>query len=368
VLGDEGHTIDLVVFPTGNKISLKNVKIYTIPNIFMADTIKIGFSLTKLTYDILMFWYCLGLVLTRKYDVIHGVEEGGYIASIIGVAKKCPYFFDMDSSIPEQLKYSGIVKNKNILRVCEILEKWCIVHSKSVITVCKALTRKVQNIYGESDIYQIEDIPLDEQNNLTELQLEFIENSFRDSDVINVLYTGNLAFYQGITLLLKAWKEFNILNRNSNLANLLIIGGEPEEIQKYQNYIKVNKISENIQWLGHRPGYEMKHWMKHANILVSPRIHGENTPLKIYSYMASGKPIVATDIESHNQVLDQNTAFLAKPDPKAFAIKLSEAIENKNLSMQKAANAAKLINDKYNYREFRRKILSVYSAINRERL
>ena len=41
-----------------------------------------------------------------------------------------------------------------------------------------------------------------------------------------------------------------------------------------------------------------------ADVLVSPRIKGVNTPMKIYAYLNSGKPILATDIESHSQVLD----------------------------------------------------------------
>jgi hypothetical protein len=50
-----------------------------------------------------------------------------------------------------------------------------------------------------------------------------------------------------------------------------------------------------------------------ADVLVSPRIDGTNTPLKIYEQLASGKPLVATRIWSHTQVLDDDVCFLVEP-------------------------------------------------------
>ena len=54
-------------------------------------------------------------------------------------------------------------------------------------------------------------------------------------------------------------------------------------------------------------------------MLTSPRSKGTNTPLKIYQYLRSGKPIVATRLLTHTQVLDDDTAMLTAPDPQAFA-------------------------------------------------
>ena len=54
-----------------------------------------------------------------------------------------------------------------------------------------------------------------------------------------------------------------------------------------------------------------------CDILVSPRIRGTNTPLKIYSYLRSGKPIVATDLLTHTQVLSPDVARLVAPDADA---------------------------------------------------
>ena len=48
-------------------------------------------------------------------------------------------------------------------------------------------------------------------------------------------------------------------------------------------------------------------------------ITGTNTPLKIYSYLRSGKPIVATNLLTHTQVLTPDIAKLVEPKPGPFA-------------------------------------------------
>ena len=56
-----------------------------------------------------------------------------------------------------------------------------------------------------------------------------------------------------------------------------------------------------------------------ADVLVSPRAFGGNLPLKIFDYLAAGRPIVATDISTHRAVLTQETAVLVQPSAGALA-------------------------------------------------
>ena len=53
-------------------------------------------------------------------------------------------------------------------------------------------------------------------------------------------------------------------------------------------------------------------------MLVSPRSRGKNTPLKIYQYLRAGRPIVATNLLTHTQVLDASVAVLTDADAEAF--------------------------------------------------
>ena len=64
----------------------------------------------------------------------------------------------------------------------------------------------------------------------------------------------------------------------------------------------------------------------HASVLISPRTEGTNTPLKVYEYLLSGLPIVATRVPSHTQVLSEEVCFLAEPHAEGLAAALETAL------------------------------------------
>jgi glycosyltransferase involved in cell wall biosynthesis len=79
-----------------------------------------------------------------------------------------------------------------------------------------------------------------------------------------------------------------------------------------------------------------------ADVLVSCRIRGLNTPLKLYQYVASGKPIVATACPSHTQVLDRSSAELVEPTPGALAAGIIRVLSNPARAAELVAGAARL--------------------------
>ena len=86
-----------------------------------------------------------------------------------------------------------------------------------------------------------------------------------------------------------------------------------------------------------------------ADVLVSPRSRGTNTPLKIYQYLRSGRPIVATRLLTHTQVLNDDIAILTGATPTEFATGILEAIGNQERAARIGACAAELAATKYSY-------------------
>jgi glycosyltransferase involved in cell wall biosynthesis len=91
-------------------------------------------------------------------------------------------------------------------------------------------------------------------------------------------------------------------------------------------------------------------------VLVSPRIYGTNTPLKIYEQLASGRPLVATRIWSHTQVLDESVCFLADPDPDSLASGLVTALTDEAGAAERVRNAMALYEREYSRPVYERKI------------
>jgi glycosyltransferase involved in cell wall biosynthesis len=103
--------------------------------------------------------------------------------------------------------------------------------------------------------------------------------------------------------------------------------------------------------------------MQSANALLSPRTEGTNTPLKIYQQLASGIPLVATNIFSHTQVLNDEVAFLADPEPEAFGEAMIAAMSDDGAAKLKAANAIRLYQEKYSRESYVKKLSALLNGL-----
>lgn len=168
---------------------------------------------------------------------------------------------------------------------------------------------------------------------------ENIRDLLQNQDSLAIMYVGNLESYQGIDLLLQS---FELAVKQGIKAELFVIGGEKVDIANYIDVSQRMGIRNQVHFLGPRPVKSLSYYLDQADILVSPRIKGKNTPMKIYSYLGSGKAVIATNLETHTQVLTTSIAMLVDPQPTAFAQGLLELSQNAVLRQQ-LGSAGKLM-------------------------
>lgn len=178
-----------------------------------------------------------------------------------------------------------------------------------------------------------------------------------------MMYVGNLEPYQGIGLLLES---FAIVLGKTDVADLVIIGGKATDIDKYQKRARELRIEQRVHFLGPRPLDQLRHSLSEADVVISPRIKGNNTPMKIYSYLHSGKPLLATDLPTHTQVLDSRVAMLASPSPEAFSTAMLRLIEDKGLRAELGKAGEKLIEERYTVQVFRERVNSLLDWLQTE--
>ena len=146
-----------------------------------------------------------------------------------------------------------------------------------------------------------------------------------------VTYTGHLFSWKGIDILIETAKILPDIN-------FLIVGGTESDQKKYREKIHVKSIK-NVSIIGHYPPSIIPQFLKAADILVLPNSGKEKiscyytSPLKMFEYMAAARPIVATDLPSLREILNEENAILVKPDdPKALAEGIKVALEDKELA------------------------------------
>jgi glycosyltransferase involved in cell wall biosynthesis len=104
-------------------------------------------------------------------------------------------------------------------------------------------------------------------------------------------------------------------------------------------------------------------YLAEADILACPRIRGINTPMKIFPYLHSGRPVLATDLYTHNQRLSPNEAYLAPADPHGFAQGIVELAENEALRRQLGQNGMAFVEREHTYEAHRRRLNQAYDWI-----
>jgi len=98
-------------------------------------------------------------------------------------------------------------------------------------------------------------------------------------------------------------------------------------------------------------------------VLVSPRSLGTNTPLKLYAYLMSGRPVVATDRPVHTQLLSSEEAVLAPPNPAGLAAAILDVLRDPERAERIARNAARLVTTRYSPAAFAEKARSFAASI-----
>ncbi|MEM9907108.1 MAG: glycosyltransferase family 4 protein [Cyanobacteria bacterium P01_D01_bin.44] len=196
------------------------------------------------------------------------------------------------------------------------------------------------------------------------MQLTHLRKTFKIHGPL-LMYVGNLEKYQGIDLLLNS---FQMTLDSEPTAHLVIIGGASTDIEKYQQKAQQLAIHQNIHFTGPRPIEHLGDYLEQADILVSPRTQGNNTPMKLYSYLDSGKALLATDLPTHTQVLNGRVAWLAQPQPGEFSQGMLTLIQRRDLRQQLGREAQALVKQQHTYEAFSTKLASLYDWLQIELL
>jgi glycosyltransferase involved in cell wall biosynthesis len=272
-----------------------------------------------------------------------------------------PHVYDMHSSLPEQMSNFGISRSRLLFKFGEFMERWVLKHSSKTIVICPYLGERVSKLNRNQRYLVIENVPVTDSDRVVEQhEIDQLRQEIAPNNETIILYTGTMEAYQGIDLLLESAKH--VLKQYEHVRYVLV-GGNPQQIQQMKDLAALLGIEKITHFLGQRPVEDMPVFMQSADILVSPRKDGKNTPLKIYSYLKSGKPIVATNILTHTQVLNDEVAMLTDNNPEAFAKGTVKLMKDTQLRQRLAANALHLSEEKYSYDTYLEKTAQIYRYV-----
>ncbi|WP_084658327.1 glycosyltransferase [Thermogemmatispora onikobensis] len=395
-LSELGYQVDLVTYPLGESVALPGVRIWRIPGLPFVREVPVGPSPAKLLFDLLLFLWACWRLCGQHYDCMCTHEEAGVFGVVLAALFRCRHVYYMHSHLAQQAACLGYGHKRWLLWGLHRLQAWILRHAGAVVAICPALEREAWLMGAHGKTYVIENVALPEEllpadgGSAEEPRLQqvaaaatvaessepaaltqahkktrgAVDHPDARSASLEVapllLYTGTLERYQGIELLLESAV---MVRQRCPTVRYRIIGGRQDQVATLRALCSRLGIEECVEFLGQRPPSEMAAYMEQATILVSPRCTGTNAPLKLASYLHSGKPVLATSIAAHTQVLNPEVALLVPPTPEGLAAGALLLLENAAYARALACAAKRFAARRWSWPTFVRQQQCLYADV-----
>jgi glycosyltransferase involved in cell wall biosynthesis len=352
-LSELGHEVDLITYHVGQNVDIPNVVIHRTPKMAFISAISVGPSMKKLFLDIFVMTKAIRLLWNEHYSLLHTHEEASFFGVFLARLFKLPHLYDMHSSLPQQLTNFRYSRFRPLISLFAWLEHKVINSSSALITICPALEEHVRRINRKVPHVMIENVASEVHPEIvSEEDVRRFSADHRLEDRKIVFYAGTFEPYQGIDLLVTS--AGRIIRRRKDVL-FLLMGGKADQVRYYESMAENLGLSSYFRFTGMRPPKEIQQAVKLSHVLVSPRVSGTNTPLKIYAYLRSGKPIVATKISSHTQVLTPEVSVLVEPAPDALAEGVLSVLESTQIASRLGLQARRLFDGRYSFEGYLQK-------------
>lgn len=356
----QGHEVDLLALHGGEDVAIPGLRLFRAARPPFVRAVPIGFSFSKLACDVLLIAAACRLLLRRRYDVIHAMEETIFPALLARLFLGVTVVQDMDSLMVDQIveKWPRLMPLGKPLNA---VERFAMRRADAVVGVCPHIVERIRAGAPRQRVFLLPDIADPPPSGDPPEGLWDLRGLAGDAGPL-ALYVGNLEGYQGVDLLVAAMAE---LPPEAEGCRLVVVGGKAEDVAAAKEKAARLGLGARVVFTGPAPLAHLPWLLRQADILCSPRRIGVNTPMKIYSYMAAARPIVATRIASHTQVLDENSALLVDPDPIALAEGIAALAADPALRRRLGEAAAALARDRYGPDAFDARVRAAYAALPR---
>lgn len=236
---------------------------------------------------------------------------------------------------------SGVFFRNFYLELHDMPEKikkinvWLWSRSKKIVVLTSFLKRELEQVGVGREVLIAPDGVSLEDFSLTGSRDDWRRVVGLPLDKKIIIYTGSFHLYdwKGVDILLEATKKISLD------SVCVLVGGAKDEIED----LRIRWPQKNIIFREKVRHKLVPYYLKSADVLVLPNKRGNVTsekytsPLKLFEYMASGVPIVASELPSIKEVLNESNSILVEPnDPEDLAQSVEKILKNNNLAQEKS--------------------------------
>ena len=362
-LAELGHSVHVVTYnlsDPGLEITHERLKVHRIPRIPFYRDLSPGPSLTKLALLDPLLLLKLNSVLGRhKIDFIYAHHyEALIVALVVRAVKRFPVIYDahtiLETELPDYV--SGPVKP-----VLRKVGKW----------IDGFLPRRADHIVAVTN--EIADRLVAHFN--SRYRLTVISNGLELAHFMScrwapesrntarkvLIFTGNLAAYQGIELMLEA---FALLRQRRNDVLLRIVTND--DFRPYAPLARKLVIENDIE-VASSDFDALPGEIARASVAINPRLSMDGIPQKLLNYMAVGVPIVSFAGSAHNLVDNENGLVIPDGNTVMFADALDKLLNDQEVARRLSIAARRDAKRAGTWLDVARKLDSVFSGMAAKR-
>ena len=186
-----------------------------------------------------------------------------------------------------------------------------------------------------------------------------------------ICFVGTFYPWQGLEYLISSAP---MILKNSPNTILLIVGGEEYVAAGSLKRKLISRINEldlggKVVFTGWVPYEEVPRYINASDVCVAPFVRERNeriglSPLKIYEYLACGKPIVSSRIPNLEFIEEQNAGLLVEPEnPEKLAKAILKLLKDEKLREEMGKNGRKYVVTYHNWEAVAKKVANICGGI-----
>ena len=353
-LAARGHHVELITYHVADGPQKLGVPVHRIFRHPVYWHMPVGPSFRKLVlYDPALSWKLGRVLAARRFDVIHAHHvEGLLVALPARLRHRIPLVYDAHTMLSAELpSYTKWLARSAVAALGGWLDGALPKRADHVIAVTSDIRDLLVHAHG------LEPDRISVVTNGVETDRFRVETPLCRDGLVHLIYTGTLAPYQNIDLLLEAFARARQMRRDLSLCFSVSSSFEP-----YEATARRLGVREAIEVLPDGFG-ELPQRLAAAAIAVLPRINCPGIPQKLLNYMAAGKAIVASAGSAKVLEHERTGLVVADGDVSAFADAILRLADNPQLGEELGRTARETVEKEFSWEGAAAKLEPIYACL-----
>ncbi|MDH3222527.1 MAG: glycosyltransferase family 4 protein [Gemmatimonadota bacterium] len=348
-LSRAGHTVHVATYHLGQRNEpLPGVRVHRIADVPGYSHTGPGPTAGKLfRLDPRLRRLTARLVRAYPFDIIHAHHYEGLWAAM--GARSLPVVYDAHTTLSGELPYYSLPVPR---RVIQAVGRWGDAYlprkADAVVAVSESIRQQLEGLGAARDI---EVIP----NGVDWAYFADLEGPPASDEV--VMFTGNLAPYQGVELLLEAFAF--VLERRPDARLAIVTDASFAPYRPLAERLGIHGAVDVIR----APFEQQPDLLRRARVTVSPRVECDGIPQKLLNYMASGTPVVAFEGSAAHVVNGETGRRVPNGDVAAMGTAIADLLGSPEDAARLGAAARSEVRASYTWDQMSQRVAGVYERV-----